>query len=229
VFQRFDDDARRVVIHAQEESRLLGHRHIGTEHLLLGLLHDDPQGRDTVRILTEAGVHPDAVRQNLEHQAADAGNAPLGHIPFTPHAKRTLEETAAAGARLAQARLTRAHLLVGLLTIPDATGVRILRSLGTDLPDLMSAAQRVAARSAPHEPTDHAVTVTASLRPANAAPSGWPGSPAGDLPAHVHRLMRERHRLAAALRRYGRHDNGCDPDQACTCGLGPILDEAARG
>jgi ATP-dependent Clp protease ATP-binding subunit ClpC len=226
VFQEFTDDARRVV-YAQEESRLLGHPHIGTEHLLLGLLHNDPLGRDTVQILTEAGVHPDAVRQHLNHPPADAAGELAGHIPFSPHAQRNLEQAAAVGARLGQGRLTRAHLLVALLTVAaDARGVQILQALGSDLAHLISAAERVAARSEPEEPTDRPATAAATLRATIVTAADGPTASVSDRSPHLHQLMHERRRFAAALRRYGRHDNECDPDGACTCGLGPILDDA---
>src|SRR5215469_4277729 len=89
MFERFTDRARRVVVLAQEEARMLDHGYIGTEHLLLGLIHE---GEGVAAKTLEAmGISLDAVRQQVEMTIGRGKEAPSGHIPFTPRAKRVLE------------------------------------------------------------------------------------------------------------------------------------------
>jgi ATP-dependent Clp protease ATP-binding subunit ClpC len=107
MFERFTDEARVVVVHAQDEVRLLGHDRIGTEHLLLGLLHDE--NSETGRLLRAAGIGLAAVRQ-LVQEAQDRTGKPPGHIPFTPRAKRALEQALRVAQRLGQPHIRRPHL-----------------------------------------------------------------------------------------------------------------------
>jgi ATP-dependent Clp protease ATP-binding subunit ClpC len=89
VFERFTDRARRVVVLAQEEARLLNHNYIGTEHVLLGLVRE---GEGVAgQALTSMGIGPDAVRGQVEKIIGQGQAAPTGHIPFTPRAKKVLE------------------------------------------------------------------------------------------------------------------------------------------
>jgi ATP-dependent Clp protease ATP-binding subunit ClpC len=88
VFERFSDAARRTVVLAQEQARLLRHDYIGTEHLLLGLLDED---NAAARILREMEVHPAEVRHRVVEVVGKGRRQPRGHIPFTPRAKRSLE------------------------------------------------------------------------------------------------------------------------------------------
>src|SRR5436190_21145347 len=89
MFERFTDRARRCVVLAQEESRMLGHAYIGTEHLLLGLVHE----RDgaAAKALESLGISLEAVRSQVEEIIGQGQAAPTGHIPFTPRAKKVLE------------------------------------------------------------------------------------------------------------------------------------------
>jgi ATP-dependent Clp protease ATP-binding subunit ClpC len=90
MFERFTDRARRVVVLAQEEARMLNHDYIGTEHLLLGLIHEG-QGV-AARALESLGVSLEAVRQQVEEIIGQGQQETLsGHIPFTPRAKKVLE------------------------------------------------------------------------------------------------------------------------------------------
>jgi ATP-dependent Clp protease ATP-binding subunit ClpC len=107
MFERFTDEARVVVVHAQEEVRLLGHDHIGTEHLLLALLHDEDS--ETGRLLRAAGAGSAAVRQLIQ-ESQDRTKKPQGHIPFTPRAKRALEQALRVAQRLGQPDIRRPHL-----------------------------------------------------------------------------------------------------------------------
>src|SRR5215470_11473113 len=89
MFERFTDRARRVVVLAQEEARMLDHGYIGTEHLLLGLIHEG-EGV-AAKTLGAMGISLDAVLQQVETTIGRGKEPPSGHIPFTPRAKRVLE------------------------------------------------------------------------------------------------------------------------------------------
>ena len=89
MFERFTEQSRRVVVLAQEEARMLGHNHIGSEHLLLGLLHE--QGGTAADVLASAGITVEAARAQVEALAVPRDKSPTGHIPFTQRAKKILE------------------------------------------------------------------------------------------------------------------------------------------
>lgn len=89
MFERFTDRARRVVVLAQEEARMLNHNYIGTEHILLGLIHEG-EGV-AAKALESLGISLEAVRQQVEEIIGQGQQAPSGHIPFTPRAKKVLE------------------------------------------------------------------------------------------------------------------------------------------
>ena len=89
MFERFTDRARRVVVLAQEEARMLNHNYIGTEHLLLGLVHEG-EGI-AARALESLGITLNSVREQVQDIIGPGANAPSGHIPFTPRAKKVLE------------------------------------------------------------------------------------------------------------------------------------------
>ena len=96
MFERFTDRARRVVVLAQEEARMLNHNYIGTEHILLGLIHEG-EGV-AAKALESLGISLEAVRSQVEEIIGQGQQAPSGHIPFTPRAKKVLELVAARGA-----------------------------------------------------------------------------------------------------------------------------------
>jgi len=89
MFERFDQRARRVVVRAQEEARMHNHNYIGTEHILLGLIREG-EGV-AAKALGSLGISLDAVRQQVEEIIGQGQQAPSGHIPFTPRAKKVLE------------------------------------------------------------------------------------------------------------------------------------------
>lgn len=91
MFERFTDEARRVFILAQEEARLLNHNHLGTEHVLLGLLHTDEVAG---RVLESAGVSLEVARQHVEEMTGQDGESPSGSPAFTPRAKKVVELSA---------------------------------------------------------------------------------------------------------------------------------------
>lgn len=131
MFERFTDKARRVIVLAQQEARTLRHSYIGTEHILLGLLHED--GGLAARVLTEMGVSLDAMRQRAE-DIAGRGQKPLsGHIPFTPPAKKVLELALREALQLNHTHIGTEHILLGLIREGDGVAAQVLAADGVDL------------------------------------------------------------------------------------------------
>ena len=134
MFERFTNQSRRVVVLAQEEARMLDHNYIGTEHLLLGLLHE---GRGTAaRALEAMDVTLQAVRDQVIAIIGRGEAQPSGHIPFTPRAKKSLELSLREALQLGDGYIGTGHLLLGLIHQSDNVAVKILDNLGTDLKDL---------------------------------------------------------------------------------------------
>jgi ATP-dependent Clp protease ATP-binding subunit ClpC len=131
VFQRFTDRARRVVVLAQEEARMLNHDYIGTEHILLGLIRE---GHGVAaKALESLGISPDAVRQQVEEIIGRGQQAPSGHIPFTPRAKKVLELSLTESVQLGHNYIGTEHILLGLIREGDGVAARVLSGLGADL------------------------------------------------------------------------------------------------
>jgi len=134
MFERFTNQARRVVVLAQEEARMLDHNYIGTEHLLLGLLHE---GRGSAaRALQAMDVTLQAVRDQVIEIIGRGQAQQSGHIPFTPRAKKSLELSLREALQLGDGYIGTGHLLLGLFHQGDNVAVKILGSLGADLKDL---------------------------------------------------------------------------------------------
>jgi ATP-dependent Clp protease ATP-binding subunit ClpC len=131
MFERFTNRARRVVVLAQEEARLLNHNYIGTEHLLLGIL---AIGEGTaLRALDEMGITLDIVRQQVEQIIGVGQQRPSGHIPFTPRAKKVLELSLREALQLGHNYIGTEHLLLGTIREGHGVGAQILTQLGGDL------------------------------------------------------------------------------------------------
>jgi ATP-dependent Clp protease ATP-binding subunit ClpC len=130
MFERFSDKARRTVVLAQEEATLLEHDHIGTEHILLGLLRET--GGAAASVLTSLGVSLEAARASVE-SADGRGPGAAGHIPFTPEAKRTLELALREALQLGHDYIGTGHILLGLTTDPGYKGAEVLTELGAGL------------------------------------------------------------------------------------------------
>jgi ATP-dependent Clp protease ATP-binding subunit ClpA len=128
VFERFTQQARRVVVLAQDEARALGHQHIGTEHLLLGLLREeDGLG---ARVLVSLGIGIDAVRLRVEMIAGRGEEAPGGQIPFTPRAKKVLELSLREALALGHNYIGTEHVLLGLARERDGVAAQVLSDAG---------------------------------------------------------------------------------------------------
>jgi len=132
MFERFTDRARRVVVLAQEEARLLGHDWIGTEHILLGLISE--QEGVAAKALERLGISLTAVRAKVEAIIGEAcSGAPSGHIPFTPRAKKVLELSLREALQLGHNYIGTEHILLGLIREGVGVGAQVLVNLGADL------------------------------------------------------------------------------------------------
>jgi ATP-dependent Clp protease ATP-binding subunit ClpC len=131
VFERFTDRARRVVVLAQEEARLLNHSYIGTEHILLGLIHEG-EGV-AAKALESLGISLEAVRNQVQDIIGQGGSSPSGHIPFTPRAKKVLELSLREALQLGHNYIGTEHILLGLIREGEGVAAQVLVKLGADL------------------------------------------------------------------------------------------------
>jgi len=131
MFERFTDRARRVVVLAQEEARMLNHNYIGTEHILLGLIHEG-EGV-AAKALESLGISLDAVRLQDEEIIGQGQQAPSGHIPFTPRAKKVLELSLREALQLGHNYIGTEHILLGLIREGEGVAAQVLVKLGADL------------------------------------------------------------------------------------------------
>jgi len=131
MFERFTDRARRVVVLAQEEARMLNHNYIGTEHILLGLIHEG-EGV-AAKALESLGISLEAVRQQVEEVIGQGQQAPSGHIPFTPRAKKVLELSLREALQLGHNYIGTEHILLGLIREGEGVAAQVLVKLGADL------------------------------------------------------------------------------------------------
>lgn len=131
MFERFTDRARRVVVLAQEEARMLNHNYIGTEHILLGLIHEG-EGV-AAKALESMDISLDAVRSQVEEIIGQGQQAPTGHIPFTPRAKKVLEFSLREALQLGHNYIGTEHILLGLIREGEGVAAQVLVKLGADL------------------------------------------------------------------------------------------------
>ena len=131
MFERFTDRARRVVVLAQEEARMLNHNYIGTEHILLGLIHEG-EGV-AAKALESLSISLEGVRQQVEEIIGQGQQAPSGHIPFTPRAKKVLELSLREALQLGHNYIGTEHILLGLIREGEGVAAQVLVKLGADL------------------------------------------------------------------------------------------------
>ncbi|MFO6451901.1 MULTISPECIES: ATP-dependent Clp protease ATP-binding subunit [unclassified Aeromicrobium] len=131
MFERFTDRARRVVVLAQEEARMLSHNYIGTEHILLGLIHEG-EGV-AAKALESLDISLEAVRGQVEDIIGQGQQAPSGHIPFTPRAKKVLELSLREALQLGHTYIGTEHILLGLIREGEGVAAQVLVKLGADL------------------------------------------------------------------------------------------------
>ena len=184
MFERFSDRGRRVVVLAQEEARLLGHGYIGTEHLLLGIVHEG-EGV-AARALESLGIELGAVRRKVEETVGRGDDQPEGHIPFTPHAKKVLELSLREALQFGHDYIGTEHVLLGLIRESDGVAAQVLVGSGADLSTVRRAVLLVLEGEGP-------------------APTGALPRPAGrmgaQLPEHVRRTAFARGTARAEPRR----------------------------
>src|SRR5665647_570679 len=131
MFERFTDRARRVVVLAQEEARMLNHNYIGTEHILLGLIHE---GEGVAAKALEAmDISLNGVREQVQEIIGEGSHAPSGHIPFTPRAKKVLELSLREALQLGHNYIGTEHILLGLIREGEGVAAQVLGKLGADL------------------------------------------------------------------------------------------------
>ena len=148
MFERFTDQARRVVVLAQEEARLLGHGYIGTEHILLGLLAEG-EGL-AFRALASLDISLDAAREQIAEIIGEGAGQPSGHIPFTPRTKKVLELSLREAQRLGDSYIGTEHILLGLAREGEGVGAQVMDRLGAGK-DRVFAQVLLTKRAAPEE------------------------------------------------------------------------------
>lgn len=131
MFERFTDRARRVVVLAQDEAKMLNHNYIGTEHLLLGLIHEG-EGV-AAKALEQLGISLEAVREQVEEMIGHGQTEPAGHIPFTPRAKKVLELSLREALQMNHSYIGTEHILLGLIREGEGVAATVLIKLGADL------------------------------------------------------------------------------------------------
>jgi ATP-dependent Clp protease ATP-binding subunit ClpA len=131
MYERFTDRARRVVALAEDEARRLNHNHIGTEHILLGLIHEDDGV--AAQTLESLGVSLAAVRQQVEMIIGQGREAPRGRIPYTPRARKALELSLREALQLGHHHIGTEHILLGLVREGKGAAAQMLVKLGADL------------------------------------------------------------------------------------------------
>jgi hypothetical protein len=130
MFERFTDRARRVIVLAQEEARILNHGYIGTEHLLLGLVHE--QEGVAAKALESLGIRLEPLRQQVEQIVRRGQQPPSGHIPFTARAKKALELAQRESNELGHGFIDTEHVLLGLIREGDGVAAQVLIRFGAD-------------------------------------------------------------------------------------------------
>ncbi|ACZ88755.1 hypothetical protein Aros01_01771 [Streptosporangium roseum] len=150
MFERFTDRARRVVVLAQEEARRLGHNHIGTEHLLLGLLGEG----DGVagRALQASGIGGEQVRSDVEEIIGRGDETPPDHIPFTPRAKKVLELSLREALNLHHSYIGTEHILLGLIREGEGVAAQALTRQGARLEAVRAQVITLIGRRGPDRP-----------------------------------------------------------------------------
>ena len=171
MFERFTDRARRVVVLAQEEARLLNHNFIGTEHVLLGMIHEG-EGI-AAQVLESAGISLEAARAKVAAIVGPGSSSPSGHIPFTPRAKKVLEMALREAIHLGDNFIGTEHLLLGLLREGQGVAVEVLQNSGADLRRLrehvtdLAGGQRTSLFEA--EESDRPARLKPEIQPASSA------------------------------------------------------------
>jgi ATP-dependent Clp protease ATP-binding subunit ClpC len=169
LFERFTDRARRVLVLAQEEARLLNHNFIGTEHILLGLIHEG-EGV-AAKALESLGISLEAVREKVEETIGPAGSSTTGSPPFTPRAKKVLELSLREALQLGHNYIGTEHMLLGLVREGEGVAAQVLVNLGADLSRVR---QQVIQLLSGYQSGKEGATTGGGPGPSQEAPTGSP-------------------------------------------------------
>jgi ATP-dependent Clp protease ATP-binding subunit ClpC len=193
MFERFTDRSRRVVVLALEEARLLDHNYIGTEHLLLGLMREG-EGV-AAKALESLGISLEAVRQRVLEIIGQGQEAPSGHIPFSPRAKKVLELSLREALQLGHDYIGTEHILLGLIREADGVAAQVLVKLGADLNRVRQQVIQLLAGSAAD-----VVTGIGNVESRLSAVERWVGvtPDTGDLDRQIEQARSERHAAVVA-------------------------------
>lgn len=178
MFERFTDRARRVVVLAQEEARALNHNYIGTEHILLGLIHEG-EGV-AAKALESMGISLEAVRTEVEDIIGTGGHPPSGYIPFTPRAKKVLELALREALQLGHKYIGTEHILLGLIREGEGVAAQVLVKLGADLSRVRQQVIQLLSGYEGGEPESEQASdepAGAGVGPGDGAPSAPSGKP----------------------------------------------------
>jgi ATP-dependent Clp protease ATP-binding subunit ClpC len=210
VFERFTDRARRVVVLAQEEARMLDHHYIGTEHLLLGLIHE---GEGVASIaLRSLDISLPAVRHEIETAIGRGAPTPPGHIPFTPRAKKVLELSLREALQLGHAYIGTEHILLGLIREGEGVAAQVLEAMGAHLSRVRDEVIHILG-----------ATGTGAASPGEPGEAGEPGGGRAEGRARAEQL----HRLALEeMRMLG--DDVLGPDHLYLAQLGQRIQDAEQ-
>jgi ATP-dependent Clp protease ATP-binding subunit ClpA len=143
MFERFTERSRRVVVLAQEEARMLDHNYIGSEHILLGLIHEGDG--IAAQAIGSAGLTLAAARAEVERTIGRGAGTPTGHIPFTPRAKKVLELALREALALKKSYIGPEHILLGMIREGEGFGAEILTRLAAPLTVLRAQVMELAA------------------------------------------------------------------------------------
>ena len=134
MFERLSDDARSVMVLAQEEARLLSHQYLGTEHLLLGLIREE-RGV-AAQVLETVDIHLDPVRVQVKVIVGEGDQRPSGHIPFTPNAAAALQRSPRLAGTVADPWINTEHILLAIIDGNQNSALKVLRALDVNLDTL---------------------------------------------------------------------------------------------
>jgi hypothetical protein len=187
MFERFTDRARRVVVLAQEEARLLNHNYIGTEHILLGLIHEG-EGV-AAKALESLGISLEAVRAQVEEIIGQGQSAPTGHIPFTPRAKKVLELSLREALQLGHNYIGTEHILLGLIREGEGVAAQVLVKLGGSLGQVRAKVIQVLSEVGPGAEQVPGGQVRLSREAVSAMVAGGPGAYQEQAPPELTRVV----------------------------------------
>jgi len=163
MFERFTERARKVIVKAQDEARLLKQNYIGTEHLLLGLI--DEEDGIAARTLVEMGLSLDEIRAAVKSVVTEGSSESYEHIPFTPRARKVLELSLREALQLGHNYIGTEHILLGLLREGEGVAARVLNGLGVNLDNTKDVIREVLRKYPFYTSNDNLITIKNQKKP----------------------------------------------------------------